>query len=90
MYTYKRNDGARTSITLQWRHNYETEVANDLPFGNKKKDLFFLHLSGLDNVSFGKKDPKKCLQSAQIGVMPYDATDYDHAPCVGWNKNVGN
>ena len=90
MYTYKRNDGARTSITLQFRQNYDTVVASDLPFGNKKKDLFYLLLSGIDSVSFGNKDRTKCLQSAQIGVMKYDSTDYDHTPCVSWNKDVGN
>ena len=89
MYTYNRLDGSRSSVTLQFRHNFIPTLASDLPFGNTKKDLFFLLLSGIDSVTFGNKDRKKCLQSAQIGVMRYDGTDYDHTPCVGWLKDVG-
>ena len=76
-----RNEGASTdSITLQYSR---PELASTT-LGNTKKDQLYLQISGLDQVDFGNKAWKTCLEGGIHGVGLPELADEDQTPCVAW------
>ena len=76
-----RNEGASTdSITLQYSR---PEIASNT-LGNTKKDQLYLQITGLDQVDFGNKAWKTCLEGGIHGVGLPELADEDQTPCVAW------
>ena len=57
--------------------------------GNKKRDVFYLVLRGLDTVDFLEKDETACLESAVLGNMKLDGVYEDLTECATADKSIG-
>lgn len=87
-YTFNRDDKQHTSAVMQfYRH-----TVGDLTFGSKKKDQFYLKLTGLLSVAFGGKDRDTCIKSVQTGTIKIESDDdaqVNWAKCAAWDKDLG-
>ena len=61
----------------------KTKVIKDLH--QQKKDSLLLMLSGLDDIDFGTKGIRKCVQGIKPGtlVTPREDLDKDYSICAG-------
>ena len=91
-YSYVRlgQPAERRAATLQFL--YTPSGADDLM--NTKKDQLYIHLNGLSSVDMDWKEITlaSCVDKITIGIMiPSEevAGDYDHARCVGIQKEIG-
>ena len=71
--------------------NYRHTVG-DVTVNNRRNDLIYVVLEGLDQVDFGVKNKDSCLQGIHIGVMQAtteEATQTDWTHCASWDKDLG-
>jgi len=94
-YSYLRweGDSARRSTTLQFSRRLNGLADSK---SNTKKDQLWVTISGIseDAMATVRDDAfmDECLKKVQVGVMLPTGDvefDYDHARCVGEQKNVG-
>jgi hypothetical protein len=89
MDVYHKDDGSN-SLTSVMVNLHDTST-KDLPLKSGKEvasmDYMYVFFNGLDNVDWGNKNWKQCLQKLTVGAMQ-DAEDpfFAHA-CAIWNKS---
>merc|ERR1711970_1310984 len=91
MYMAER-DSKHTNVVIQFQAN--ACAANAKCLGNTKKDQMELFVTGIDKVTWGKKDPATCMTSLRNGFIgtkdSLTVTTVDMTRCIAWTNNYWN